>query len=170
MILYYSDSRCKCNEQKMLQERFFTNKLVEIPRKKKRSRQGRALEYDKYVFEKTFKIKWKKNISFIEQTILNSFQSKYIYYAIDDILYLLCSTSTERNNLLLLLYSPMISLHNSYSINFFDIWINNIYINYSSENNKFLLSNQKQLSSFSYITITLLYKSSSPTRKREPLW
>jgi hypothetical protein len=71
--------------------------------------------------------------------ILNSFQNKYIYYAIDDILYLFKSNPIERDNLLAILYSPVLSLQNNFSINFFDIWIHEIYINEISKVNKFLI-------------------------------
>jgi hypothetical protein len=62
---------------------------------------------------------------------------KYLYYAIDDILYLLKANPIERDNLLAILYSPIISLQNNLSINFFDIWINEIYINETPKINKF---------------------------------
>jgi hypothetical protein len=67
-------------------------------------------------------------LSSTAKAILNSFQNKYIYYAIDDILYLLKSNPIERNNLLAILYSPILSLQNNFSINFFDIWIREVYI------------------------------------------
>jgi hypothetical protein len=65
----------------------------------------------------------KKNYLQLAKLILNSFQNKYIYYAIDDILYSLKSNPIERDNLLAILYSPVLSLQNNFSINFFDIWI-----------------------------------------------
>jgi hypothetical protein len=80
----------------------------------------------------------KKKLSSIAKFILNSFQNKYIYYAIDDILYLLKSNPIERDNLLAILYSPVLSLQNNFSVNFFDIWIREIYINEISKVNKFL--------------------------------
>jgi hypothetical protein len=69
-----------------------------------------------------------KKIISIAKFILNSFQNKYLYYAIDDILYSLKSNPIERDNLLGILYSPVLSLQNNFSINFFDIWIREIYI------------------------------------------
>jgi hypothetical protein len=41
----------------------------------------------------------KKELSSTAKFILNSFQNKYIYYAIDDILYLLKSDPIERDSL-----------------------------------------------------------------------
>jgi hypothetical protein len=49
--------------------------------------------------------------------ILNSFQNKYIYYAIDDILYLLKSDPIERDSLQQL-YSPILSLQNNSPLTF----------------------------------------------------
>jgi hypothetical protein len=39
------------------------------------------------ITSKTFQIRYEKKLSPIAKLILNSFQNKYIYYAIDDILY-----------------------------------------------------------------------------------
>ena len=50
-------------------------------------------------FSKTFQIPYKVPLSLTARTILNSFTNKYIYYAIDDLLYLLDSNPTERDNL-----------------------------------------------------------------------
>jgi hypothetical protein len=77
---------------------------------------------------KYFKLKYPKKLSSTAKFILNSFQNKYIYYAIDDILYLLKSNPIERDNLLAILYSPVLSLQNNFSVNFFDIWIREVYI------------------------------------------
>ena len=40
---------------------------------------------------KTFQIKYDRKLSSVAKFLLNSFQNKYLYYAIDDILYLLKS-------------------------------------------------------------------------------
>ena len=77
--------------------------------------------------------------------VLNSFQKKYIYYAIDDILYSFQSNPNERDNLLAILYSPVLSLQNNFSINFFDIWIDEIYINEVSKVNKFLNNDSSKI-------------------------
>jgi hypothetical protein len=55
------------------------------------------------------------------------------------------SNPIERDNLLAILYSPVLSLQNNFSINFFDIWIREIYINEISKVNKFL-NNDSQIS------------------------
>jgi hypothetical protein len=75
----------------------------------------------------------------LQKFILNSFQNKYIYYAIDDILYTLKSNPIERDNLLAILYSPVLSLQNNFSVNFFDIWIREIYIEEISKLINFLI-------------------------------
>jgi hypothetical protein len=109
-------------------------------------------------------------LSSTAKAILNSFQNKYIYYAIDDILYLLKANSIERNNLLALLYSPILSLQNHFSINFFDIWIREIYIEEIRQTNKFLTNDFQTSELFSYITIKLFYKTRVPVKKQESLW
>jgi hypothetical protein len=109
-------------------------------------------------------------LSPIAKLLLNSFQNKYLYYAIDDILYSLKSNSIERDNILAVLYSPVISLQNNISVNFFDIWIQEIYINEVSKANKFLTNKSSNFESFSYITIKFLYKVTTPNKKQESLW
>jgi hypothetical protein len=102
---------------------------------------------------KNFSNKYEKKLSSIAKLILNSFQNKYIYYAIDDILYSFQSNPIERDNLLAILYSPILSLQNNFSVNFFDIWIDEIYINEISKVNKFLKNDSSNFEQFSYITI-----------------
>jgi hypothetical protein len=105
-------------------------------------------------FLKTFQIQYKIPLSLTARNILTSFTNKYIYYGIDDILYLLDSNPIERDNLLAILYSSMLSLHNDFSINFFDIWIDSVYIN----------------DSFKSITLKLHYFTRTPIKKPEPIW
>ena len=119
---------------------------------------------------KTFQIKYEKRLSPLAKVILNSFQNKYIYYAIDDILYSFKANSTERENLLAILYSPVLSLQNNFFINFFDIWIREVYIEEISQVNKFLTNDSQTSGQFSYITIKLLYKTRVPVKKQESLW
>ena len=111
-----------------------------------------------------------KNYPALAKFILNSFKNKYIYYAIDDILYLLKSNPVERESLLGLLYSPVLSLHNNLCINFFDIWIQEVYINETSKVNKFLKNEYQNLEQFTYITIKFLYKTRVPVKKADSLW
>jgi hypothetical protein len=68
------------------------------------------------------------------------------------------------------LYSPVLSLQNNLSINFFDIWIHEIYINEVKTINKFLVTDSKNSESISYITIKLLYRTKVPVKKQESLW
>ena len=119
---------------------------------------------------KTFQIKYEQKLSPIAKILLNNFQNKYLYYVIDDILYLLKSNPVERDNLLGILYSPVISLQNNLSINFFDIWIHDIYINEIPKVNKFLNNESQNITSFCYITIKLLYIPAKPIKKKESLW
>jgi hypothetical protein len=159
-ILY--ENRCKCNE--------------EFPITKKRKlntrSEGKPLQYPKpnEITSKTFQIKCQKNLSPIAKVILNSFQNKYIYYAIDDILYSLKLSPLERDNLLAVLYVPILSLQNNFLVNFFDIWIRDIYIDEVSKTNKFLKKDSETLEKINYITIKLFYKTRVPVKKQESLW
>ena len=72
---------------------------------------------------KTFYIKYDQELSVVNKIMLNNFQNKYLYHVIDDIMYSLKSKPTERDNLLAIIYSPVLYLQNNFSIDFFDIWI-----------------------------------------------
>jgi hypothetical protein len=163
--------RCRCKEEK--EEREEKEKLLGIQKPKNTIYRCEALPYlhpDETHFKKTFQIKYEKKLSSIAKLVLNSLRLKYLYYAIDDILYLLKANPIERDNLLAILYSPIISLQNNLSINFFDIWIHEIYINETPKINKFLTNDSKNFEQFSYITIKLLYKTRIPIKKQESLW
>jgi hypothetical protein len=159
-ILY--KNRCRCNEEVCLtKKRSSTNRS-----------EGKPLQYPKSngITSKTFQIKYEKKLSLIAKFILNSFQNKYIYYAIDDILYLLKSYPIERDNLLTIIYSPILSLQNNFSVNFFDIWIQEIYIKKVSKVNKFIDKDSENLEQFHYITIKLLYQTRVTIKKQDSLW
>jgi hypothetical protein len=81
-ILY--ENRCRCNEDFSITKK----------RKSNTRSEGKPLQYPKSneITSKTFQIKYEKKLSLTAKFILNSFQNKYIYYAIDDILYLLKSS------------------------------------------------------------------------------
>lgn len=159
-ILY--EQRCKCNEEISVIKK----------RKIKKLSVGKPLRYpdSSEVKSKTFQIQYQKSLSTTAKCILNSFQNKYIYYAIDDILYLLKSKPIERDNLLAVLYSPILSLQNNFSVNFFDIWIREVYIDELSKNNKFLKNDSTTLKQFNYITIKFFYQTRLPVKKKESLW
>ena len=159
-ILY--ENRCRCNEE------FSITKKRKSPTRS----EGKPLQYPKSdeILSKTFQMKYPNKLSFTAKFILNSFQNKYIYYAIDDILYTFKSSQTERDNLLAILYSPILSLQNNFSVNFFDIWIREIYIEEVSKTNRFLSKNSQTLDQFSYITIQFFYKTKVPVKKQESLW
>lgn len=159
-ILY--ENRCKCNEE------FSLNKKRKSPTRS----EGKPLQYPKSteITSKTFQIKYDKKLSATAKFILNSFQNKYIYYAMDDILYLFNLNAVERNNLLAILYSPVLSLHNNFSVNFFDIWIREVYIEEISKINKFLTNKSQTSEQFTYITIQFFYKTKVPVKKQQSLW
>jgi hypothetical protein len=159
-ILY--ERRCRCKEE-------FSRTRNSITRS-----EGRPLRYPNSmkidIRSKTFQIKYKKRLSVTAKLIFNSFQNKYIYYAIDDILYSLKSNTRERENLLAILYSPVLWLHNNFSVNFFDIWIGEIYIQEISKVNKFLEIESQTSEQFNSMTLKLFYKVPITTKKQEPLW
>jgi hypothetical protein len=156
----FYERRCRCKE-----------KISRTPKRKLSARsEGKALQYPDEMISKTFQIRYDKKLSSLAKFILNSFKNKYIYYAIDDILYLFKSNPVERESLLGLLYSPVLSLHNNLCINFFDIWIQEVYINETSKVNKFLHSQYQNLEPFTDITIKFLYKTRVPVKKVDSLW
>ena len=126
--------------------------------------------FDKSTLSKTFQIKYDKKLSSVAKLLLNNFQKKYFYYAIDDILYSFQSNPSERDNLLGILYSPVISLQNNFSIDFFNIWIDEIYIQEISKVNKFLKTNSSNFQQYSYITIKFLYTMPILPKKPDSLW
>lgn len=156
----FYEIRCKCKEE------------ISITKKRKSSNRsdGKPFLYPNHneMMSKTFQLKYQKKLSSVAKFLLNSFQNKYLYYAIDDILDLLKSNPGERENLLAILYSPVLSLQNTLSINFFDIWIHEIYISEVSKANKFLVT--QTFEPFTYITIKLLYRTKLPGKKQESLW
>ena len=162
MNLVSYNNRCRCNE-----EFSFIKKRKLIIRN-----EGKPFQYPKSndILSKTFKIKYEKSLSLTAKLILNNFHNKYIYYAMDDILYGFKFNLNERDDLLALLYSPIISLQNNLSINFLNIWIHEIYINELSNKNKFLNKNLNFSKEFSLITIKFFYKTKLPLKKYEPLW
>ena len=159
------EDRCRCNEEFSIEKE--KTSLV-LPS------EGKPLKYPNsneiLSLSKTFKIKYEKKLSLIAKLVLNSFKNKYIYYAIDDILYLFELSKNERENLLAILYSPILSLQNNYSVNFFDIWVKEIYIDEVFKTNKFLSTDSQTSKQFSYITIKLFYKTPVPLKKQELLW
>jgi hypothetical protein len=159
-ILY--KNRCRCNEEFSIAKK----------RKSVTRSEGKPIQYPKSneILSKTFQIKYEKKLSLIAKLVLNSFQNKYIYYAIDDILYFFELNKYERENLLAVLYYPILSLQNNYSVNFFDIWIKEIYIDEISKSNRFLITDCQTSKQFSYITIKLFYKTKVPLKKQESLW
>jgi intein/homing endonuclease len=160
LILY--EKRCKCNEEFPITKK----------RKKKSLSEGKPLQFPRSseITSKIFHLKYEKNLTLTEKSILNNFHNKYIYYAIDDILYSLKAKPVERDNLLAVLYSPIISLQNNFSVNFFDIWIREVYIDEVPKKNKFIKNNFETLKEFNSITIKFFYKTKMPGKKQKSLW
>jgi hypothetical protein len=125
-----------------------------------------TLNFPKSFQIKTFNVKSEKKLSPLAKIILQSVQFKHFYYVRDDISYLLKSNPIERDFLLQALSSIVISLQNNLSINFFDMWIYEIYINKVSTENKFMSSKSQNLEPGEYITIKLAYGSSVSQEKK----
>jgi len=161
-ILY--NRRCRCKE---------IEKLSLTKKRKTPIRSGgKPLKYpeSEELLSKTFYIKYDTCLSATAKLILNSFQAKYFYYALDDILYLLKFNLNEQKNLLATLYSPVLSIHNNLSINFFDIWIEELYIHEVPKNNKFLEKQLNYLSYSNHITLKLVYKPKPLLKTQDSLW
>lgn len=161
-ILY--QKRCKCKEEFVITKKPNTATL----------NQGKFLCYPEFDLEvvksKTFNIKYEKELSLEAKSVLNSLSKKYFYYAIDDILYSFKSNKNERDSLLSILYSAAICLHNNLSINFFDIWVQEIYINQREKKNKFLIDPTNHVESYSNITIKFFYRPKSSIKEKTILW
>jgi len=119
---------------------------------------------------KTFYIKYEKELSIADKLLLRTLQQKYFYHAMDDILAVSKAKPSKQNNLLALLTSPVLYLHNNFAIDFFNIWIEEISITRMPKHNKFLANDNSTFESFSYITLKLRYIYKSPKKKPEPLW
>ena len=162
MSQIFYEKRCRCKEEFL------------ITRKRKISppSEGKPLQYPEsgQALVKMFQIQYKYKLSSKAQLVLNTFDNKYIYYAIDDILYSFDSSSTEKDNLLKLLYSTVLALHNNLSINFFDIWIQKVSIKEVPKINKFLQKNVNSSLSSTYITFQLFYKPKMSIKKKDFLW
>lgn len=151
--------KCECKE-KLLATKAVRNDY---------QRNGRALVYPERKYRKTFEIKYNHKLSLKAKSIMSSFRYKYIYYAIDDLLDLLKSNPVEKENLLGVLYSSILSLHNNLEINFFDIWIDSIFISEIAENNRFLTA-KEECKTLTHITLKLVYRTRLPFKKPEALW
>nr|YP_009093506.1 hypothetical protein Ycf88 [Conticribra weissflogii]AIR76179.1 hypothetical protein Ycf88 [Conticribra weissflogii] len=125
-----------------------------------------TLNFPKSFQIKTFNVKSEKKLSPLAKLILQSVQFKHFYYVRDDISYLLKSNPVERDFLLQALYSIVISLQNNLSINFFDMWVYEIYINKVSNNNKFMYEKYQNLEPGEYITIKLAYGINTSQEKK----
>jgi len=141
-------------------------KKYNVKKKRKKPRLELTLNFPKNFQIKTFNVKSEKKLSPLAKLILQSIQFKHFYYARDDIFYLLKHNPIERDFLLQALYSIVISLQNNLSINFFDMWVYEIYINKVSTKNKFMSQKSQNLESGEYITIKLAYGSSGSQEKK----
>jgi hypothetical protein len=119
---------------------------------------------------KTVHLKYENELSPVDKIMLTNFQNKYFYHVIDDIIYSFKSAPVERDNLLSIIYGPVIYLQNNFYVDFFDIWVGEIYINQEPKVNKFLARDITNIQPFNHITINFLYTTKRPIKKRKPLW
>ena len=119
---------------------------------------------------KRFSIKYEKPLSAVEKLLLHNFQKKYLYHAINDVLDSLKSQPLKRDNLLAILYSTVLSLQNNFLIDFFDIWIDEVYIQKLATSNKFLRNGTSNFEPSTYITLKLVYNKKLLPKKPEAFW
>lgn len=156
-------NRCKCNET------FLTIKKQNAPL----ISEGKPFQYPQLgnVLSKTICIKYPYKISLKTKFLFNSFQNKYLFYAIDDIIADTSLILTERETLLSLLYSCATYLKNHFLIDFFDIWLHNICIQEELVVNKFINHKSKKLLNLNnYITIQVFYKTQLQAPNKKSLW
>ena len=175
---YEFGHKCRCKEELLIRKKELEDgKKDENEKKKLVPVKANATLYPTpmnskttLMNSKTFSIEYDHKLSSIAKMMLRSFKDKYIYYAIDDIMCFFKSKPFERDSILSLFYSPIISLQNTFSVDFFDIWIKEIYITEKFKVNKFLTKTNQQLEPLSSITITFGYKINLPSKKTESLW
>lgn len=172
---YFISKKCTCYKNKIKKKKETESDQFGISDRVGIS-EGKSLNYplnDKLSnprFLKTFHIKYQGGLSPIAKSKLSKFKNKYIYYAIDDILYFFDLKLDEKEKLQTFLYSSMISLQNDFSVNLFDIWIDSIYYNDGIRNNKFLTKNLQNHKHFTHIILKLSYIKKSPVKKAESKW
>ena len=119
---------------------------------------------------KTFHVKYDNKLSSLTKLILQSFQFKYLYYVLEDISYLLKSVPSDRDILLQIFHSIVISVQNNLCVNFFDIWIYEIYITDNLKSTQFKNQDTQNLKESNYLTIKLACQIKPPPEKIEIPW
>lgn len=119
---------------------------------------------------KTFHIKYDNKLSSFTKLILQSFKYKYLYYVLEDISYLLKSVPYDRDILLQVFHSIVISLQNNFCVNFFDIWIYEIYVSDQPKHDKLKKSDAQNFECSNYLTIKLACQMKPPPEKIEIPW
>ena len=157
--LFYKN-RCKCKETLLSRKN---------PTKAKRVNKTKPAQYPDLseVNTKTFQILYHDDLSWKMKRLLKSFQRKSLHYVMDDILSTVQLNVEQRDNLLAVLYSPVISLQNNSAVDFFDIWIHELYVNKPLKVNRFLTSKS---GNFYQITIKVMYKKKKLRDVQKTLW
>lgn len=161
----FIESKCICKELLLEKQKLNRNsKRTGLSEGKPVAYPNNRIKSEKK-FIKIFQMDYYDNISSLTKDILNTCQNKYIYYVIDDIKQI--TNIQEQQKLLKFLYSSMISLHNDFSINLYDIWIDQINLNYIPTYNKFSKDTAQY---FTSIKLKLYYRTRLPIKKAEPIW
>ena len=165
--------RCKCKEDRILPS------LLLLKKKKKKKKPKKPKKtylkpgfypFLEKIYFKRFEINYPELLTPKAKFVLCSFKGKYIYYAIDDILYILQSNPTEQNNLLNIFYSTILFLYYHLTIVFFDIWIEKISFVEIEKSNHFTKNKNKLSKKVTLIKFNLFYTIRPPAKKIEPLW
>ena len=161
--------KCYCKEITAAKK-----KLQKQKSKRRGLSEGKSVYYPRNITKldkkmaKTFQIHYDDSLSSVTKSILHTCQNKYVYYSLDDLKRI--KNLKERKSLLAFLFSSLLSLHNNFSVNFFDIWIDQISLTPIPESNRFLVKNTQKSRKSTLIRLTLYYQTRLPIKKPESLW
>lgn len=127
--------------------------------------------YDPLPEGQTFRLQLSSPLSPTLKPLLASWKDKYLWYALDDLLDVFRTQPTEQQRMLGLLAGPVIRLQNRDSIDFFKIWIQQVWMEETPVSpNRFLAADRRPSDSTTLITLELCYQESRITPKPTPLW
>jgi len=112
-----------------------------------------------------------KNTELISQNvngILKSLKRRSFYNALKVVSEI--ENITEQNEILQILYSVATYSENNHSTNLLKLWIEDIYVKKTINNNQFIQRDSYNLKYTYNITIKLGFEYKAPPIKKEPLW
>jgi hypothetical protein len=89
---------------------------------------------------------------------------------VDDISHLSKANPVERDNVVAVVHSPVVSLQNDLSVHFLDVWIREICIDVTPKINEFLTDDSEVSEQLGCATIKLSCKTRVPVKKKESSW